>query len=50
MTVVHGAITPFDPDSDEWTEYIKRLQFYFTANNIMDGVKQKAIFLSNCGH
>ena len=49
MTAVHGAITPFDPDNDEWTEYIERLQFYFAANNIRDGAKQKAILLSNCG-
>ena len=39
MTAVHGAITPFDPDNDEWTEYIECLQFYFAANNIRDGAK-----------
>jgi len=33
MTAVHGVVTPFDPDNDE---YIERLQFYF-ANNIRDG-------------
>ncbi|XP_065895806.1 uncharacterized protein [Dysidea avara] len=49
MTSVHGAIAPFDPDTDKRTEYIKHLQFYFTTNNIRDGPKQKAILLSNCG-
>ena len=49
MTAVHGAIASFDPDTNEWTEYIERLQFYFAANNIRDGPKQKAILLSNCG-
>jgi len=49
MTAVHGVVTPFDPDNDEWTEYIESLQFYFAASNIRDGVKQKSILLSNCG-
>ena len=49
ITAVHGAVAPFDPDTDEWTEYIEHLQFYFAANNIRDGAKQKAILLSDCG-
>jgi len=27
MTAVHGAVAPFNPDTDVWTEYIKHLQF-----------------------
>ena len=50
MTAFHGTVAPFDSNTDKWTEYIERLQFYLlAANNIRDGPKQKAILLSNCG-
>ena len=48
MTAVHGAVAPFDPDTDECTEYIEHLQFHFAVDSIRDGAKQKAILLSNC--
>ena len=40
---------PFDPTTDEWSEYVERLQFYFTANGIKDDSKKRAVLLSNCG-
>ena len=32
MIAVHGSLAAFDPASEDWTEYIECLQFYFTAN------------------
>ena len=49
MAAVHGAVAPFDPSIDEWSEYIERLQFYFTANGIKEDSKIRAVLLSCCG-
>ena len=49
MTAVHGSLAAFDSNTEEWTEYIERLEFYFAANGITDGTKQRAVLLSCCG-
>ena len=49
MATVHGTLSAFDPAMDEWTEYIERLQFYFTTNGIKDDSKKRAVLLSSCG-
>ena len=49
MTAVHGSLAAFDPTSEDWTEYVERLQFYFTANGITDATKKRAVLLSCCG-
>jgi len=49
MTAVHGTLATFDSATEEWTEYIKCLEFYFTANGITDAAKQRAVLLSCCG-
>ena len=49
MSTVYGTVSPFDPTTDEWSEYVERLQFYFTANGIKDDSKKRAVLLSNCG-
>ena len=49
MTAVHGSLAAFDPTSEDWTEYIKRLQFYFTTNSITDATKKQGVLLSCCG-
>ena len=48
MVAVHGSLATFDSTMEEWTEYIKRLEFYFAANGIMDAVKQWAVLLNCC--
>lgn len=45
----YGKISEFEPDSEDWLQYVERLGYYFEANEISDAAKQKAIFLSVCG-
>lgn len=35
--------------TENWPQYVERLQFYFKANDIDNGDKQVSIFLSVCG-
>ena len=44
----HGTLSEYDMQED-WSEYIGRLEFYFEANGVSDGEKQRAILLSVCG-
>ena len=45
----HGAIVAFDPANDDWSEYVERLEHYFTANDIVEGDKQSTILLNAVG-
>ena len=47
MAAQHGRTEGFDPETDEWTRYIKRLQQYFIANDIENEEKKKAILLQS---
>ena len=49
MTVINGSLTAFDSASEDWTEYIERLQFHFDPNGTSDVAKQRAVLLSCCG-
>lgn len=44
-----GTVGPFDCQSQTWEEYCEVLDIFFTANNITDAGKRKAILLSCCG-
>ena len=46
---LHGAVAAFTPHQEDWSEYIERLQHYFTANDIVSSDKQLAILLSAVG-
>ena len=48
MTAVHGSLAAFDSATEEWTEYIKRLEFDFAVNGITDAAK-RTILLMCCG-
>ena len=48
MTAVHGSVAAFDSATEEWTEYIERLEFYFAANGITTAAQQRAVLLSCC--
>ena len=45
----HGRLSDFDGANEDWESYVERLEMYFTANDVEDPVKQRAIFLSACG-
>ena len=44
-----GIIGEFDVNVEEFTSYAERMEQYFIANDIVDAVKKRAIFLSVMG-
>ena len=48
-TPLLGSISEFDPGKEEWQQYANRLDHFFTANEITDANKKKAVFLSVLG-
>ena len=46
---IHGVISPFSGDQEEWVEYAERLDHYFIANDIVDEAKKRAILLNGVG-
>lgn len=46
---LHGVVSPFDSNQEEWVEYAERLEHYFIANDITDDAKRRAIFLNGVG-
>jgi len=34
-----GSMNAFDPDTDDWTAYVERLESFFVANEIKDEKK-----------
>ena len=49
MTAVHSSLAAFDSASEDWTEYIECLQYYFDTNGISDTAKQQGVLLSYYG-
>ena len=45
----YGVVGPFDSTAEDWSSYEERFQLYFTANELKDDNKQRAIFLTTCG-
>ena len=46
---LYGQVSTFDPETDDWTQYVERLNYYFVANGIDDATKRRAILLSVVG-
>ena len=46
---LHGTVAAFDVAQDEWCDYIERLEHYFTANDIREEDKRRAILLNAVG-
>ena len=44
-----GKVGTFNKAVESWPSYIKRLGYYFVANDVKDGNKKRAILLSSCG-
>ena len=49
MTTVLGWIEEFEPDKEEWSVYVERLQHIFQANGIAEEDKKRAVLLSVMG-
>jgi len=47
--VTHGNIGEFDHQKEDWTTYSERLAEYFTANDVGEAAKKRAILLSVVG-
>lgn len=45
----YGKVVEFDPEADNWQQYVERLDFYFATNKITDVGQKHAIFLSAHG-
>lgn len=45
----YGKIGEFKELEESWTQYIERLEQYFSANDVEDPGKKRAILLSVCG-
>ena len=49
MAALLGKIEQFDPEQEEWPQYVERLEQFFEANDITGeakAAKQRATFLS----
>ena len=52
MAALFGKIDQFNPDQEEWLQYVERLELFFEANEITGeamATKRQAIFLSVIG-
>ena len=45
----HGSVVQFNPNKEEWTSYVERLNYYLIANEVTDDAKKCAILMSGCG-
>ena len=46
----YGKIGEYDPDSEDWLQYVKRLENFLVANSITSTKKKRATFLAVIGH
>ena len=49
MASILGKVKEFDRKREEWLQHVERLDHFFVANNIIDGDKKRAFFLSVVG-
>ncbi len=47
--VTHGTVGEFDHEPEDWKTYVEHVDLYFTANDITDEGKNRAVLLSICG-
>ena len=48
-TPLFSRVSEFDPDKEEWPQYVKRLDHFFAANQVQDATLKREIFLSMLG-
>ncbi|KAJ8035756.1 hypothetical protein HOLleu_19529 [Holothuria leucospilota] len=49
MARLFGKLDEFNSEKEEWTQYVERLNHFFTANDITEETKKQSIFLSLIG-
>ncbi|KAJ8023800.1 hypothetical protein HOLleu_36342 [Holothuria leucospilota] len=49
MARLFGKLDEFNSEKEEWTQYVERLNHFFTANDIEEETKKQSIFLSLIG-
>ena len=49
VMAMHGTLTQFAPEEEDWTTYVERLEHYFAANDVVDDGKKRSILLPVCG-
>ena len=49
MAAVLGKVEQYDPELEEWPQYVERLEYFFEANGITDAEKKRSVFLSVVG-
>ena len=49
MTLTHGSVGEFNNAEEDWKTYVERVDLYFTANEITNAAKKRAVLLSVCG-
>ena len=48
-TSTYGRLGEYNPESDDWTEYVEQMEHFLAANDTEAKPKKKAILLSSCG-
>ena len=49
MAALFGSMNEFDPEKEEWTQYVERLDHFFVANGIENVEKKRAILSTVIG-
>ena len=49
LMAAHGSLGEFVLSTGDWKSYVERAKLYFTANDIIDASKRRAVLLSSCG-
>ena len=47
--VTHGSVVQLNPNKEGWTSYVKCLNYYLIANEVMEDIEKCAILMSGCG-
>ena len=48
MAILLGKLEEYDRSTEDWTQYVERMDHFFDANEIVDVGKKKCVF-GSCG-
>ena len=49
MATLLGKLEEYDRSTEDWTQYVERMDHFFDANEIVDVGKKKSVFLAVVG-